>query len=29
MNNIAGIGENIKMYGVELDGSLEAASALI
>jgi len=29
MNHIAGMGENIKMYGVELDGSLEAASELI
>lgn len=29
MNNIAGVGGKIKMYGVELDGSLEAASELI
>ena len=29
MNHIAGIGKNIEMYGVELDGSLEAASKLI
>lgn len=29
MNNIAGMGQKIKMYGVELDGSLKAASELI